>query len=106
MGLASVFPIFFCKHFNVGLSVVYRYENIWRKNLKNMNICRCLAHDKAQIFRIFSYGAHTILSEQVFVLAEFVIVTNIRHEEKGAQNTHEKKGAQNTHDKKLHTKPK
>ena len=26
MTLDSVFPIFFCKHFNVGLSVVYRYQ--------------------------------------------------------------------------------
>ena len=25
MGLEQVFPIFYCKHFNVGLSVVYRY---------------------------------------------------------------------------------
>ena len=28
-------------------------------------ILRCLAHDKAQIYRIFSYGAHSILSDQV-----------------------------------------
>ena len=26
MTLDSVYPIFFCKHFNVGLSVVYRYQ--------------------------------------------------------------------------------
>ena len=59
MGLASVFPIFFCKHFNVGLSVVYRYENIWRKNLKK--------HEHLQMPRtwqgpdlqnIFLWGAH------------------------------------------------
>ena len=30
-----------------------------------MFLRRCLAHDKAQIYRIFSYGAHTILSDQV-----------------------------------------
>ena len=31
-------------------------------------ILRCLAHDKAQIYRIFSYGAHSILSDQVSTL--------------------------------------
>ena len=31
-------------------------------------ILRCLAHDKAQIYRIFSYGAHSILSDQVATL--------------------------------------
>ena len=95
MTLDSVFPIFFCKHFNVGLSVVYRYQNMLKTFLfkheplqktytsiktfenafclnfkmyffKFQNVfCRCLAHDKAQIYRIFSYGAHTILSDQV-----------------------------------------
>ena len=95
MTLDSVYPIFFCKHFNVGLSVVYRYqimlttflfkheplqmvytgiktfENAFCLNFKmylftfQTVFCRCLAHDKAQIYRIFSYGAHTILSDQV-----------------------------------------
>ena len=39
--------------------------------LKHMHvqfILRCLAHDKAQIYRIFSYGAHSILSDQVATL--------------------------------------
>ena len=28
MGLEAVFPMFYCKHFNVGLSVVYRYIEV------------------------------------------------------------------------------
>ena len=60
MGLESIFPIFFCKHFNVGLSVVYRYQNIWRKQilLKPEHSQMPRTRQGPDLQNIFLRGAH------------------------------------------------